>query len=1255
MKSGLTYVLTLRAGSRTAFNGPGELGTIDPVTFAADVPGGLEFLMTRGQHLRDARWMSSVRGLTAESAPKPTAGLPSSYTRDRELGLGTVLSVIEYQRPAPAAPPAAPAPVATSGTAAPASTPAIPLGPVTPRERRGQVYRDMVELVEIEAPGATTPGHPGYQSGVHSRIAQITSTAGLRSLPGRGPGGTFGRATTRFHFRHHGFGGERLVEVALAAVPRRSQDLAGVRGVSHPGSGFEQWQSHTAAGRTTSKSWVRQKQLGVNLTTRHLRRNQPPGQSRVDRSAPVLTPQAATSKSSRRATTADNRFWLRTDNGADFDGLEYDYVVSVRSVLVMDWPPNVLGGLIQNGVIAWEQASVNTRRWLDELLERGRPQTRSTPVRLALRFTGTETNTRTTPASVTAPAAVSTVDPRNRLLPGPPPTPYLTDSQMFSPTGPTPVFHFDGWAHLETALNEVTPISDGGWHVQLTGASLEGRAARLGQLVQAGRISLDRPRLVAGLLRRMPGSRPLEGPPTQPPSLTITLYNPRRATHGDDVTLDQLHNVTDTLSTAAGADHTFSVGFTELLSADADGHQLAGMSVPLVQRPAQPTSFGGTVTGSRRDWLKHGSTSAPGDGARGTRSYAIDADVHLLVEGPEGTRHVTGTATLRVEERDLLGHGLITEEESPPRVRDLPSLVPDWDTGELSDLSQRLHSALNTEVDGVQLWVSLGPDQDGVRLGRVLYGASRAAVLGNRPVELMTRGPEGIRRWEFNSEGSLVTDDPQLTEAWTPFHAQAQLLHSATLTLADAPGQLRRLTMALRHADHALTHAVVALESAQDMVRTAITAEERAKARAALSIKTARQHRKLVGTLEQGLKTAQQTVATLPPVIAANEKTAADARRDLRTALDRLTQVENTVRAERAAAAAKGSSTRTGQDAQGMGSAVPPAGRPSPPAPSESPAATGAPRSGRPAADVADDPRVRAVLPAITAAENTLQEVTKQLEENSGKLRKAQKIVTDGPARVQEAQTTRDEAVEQAGRDAAAVVSRGEDVRIARLRESRAEKRVERAETKVLRRNDQLATAADARARALSDHSSATEALEDLSTAVRDNAPAPEQSLRTTFATTSPRWPRPGGRLAPSRPPARVTPPSRGSPRTRPGSRARALSSWGARAQPSRHTRTSPRSRARAPPSRHTRCPRTRAPWRPARARRRPRRPSRARPPTSRPVVPSFRRPATTAVSCPPSSAAHPSSSAPGCRRPACRSARGSRPGSAGRPVFSRP
>ncbi|MCZ9336757.1 hypothetical protein NGM37_03065, partial [Streptomyces sp. TRM76130] len=104
--------------------------------------------------------------------------------------------------------------------------------------------------------------------------------------------------------------------------------------------------------------------------------------------------------------------------------------------------------------------------------------------------------------------------------------------------------------------------------------------------------------------------------------------------HADDVTLDQLHNTTDTVSTSAGADHSLATAFTELLSADDANQQLAGFTVPLAQRPTQPSAFGGTTTGSRRDWLKSGSTAAPASGARGTRSYAVDADVHLLVEGP---------------------------------------------------------------------------------------------------------------------------------------------------------------------------------------------------------------------------------------------------------------------------------------------------------------------------------------------------------------------------------------------------------------------------------------------------------------------------------------------------------------------------------------------------------------------------------------------------------------------------------------------
>jgi hypothetical protein len=43
----------------------------------------------------------------------------------------------------------------------------------------------------------------------------------------------------------------------------------------------------------------------------------------------------------------------------------------------------------------------------------------------------------------------------------------------------------------------------------------------------------------------------------------------------------------------------------------------------------------------------------------------------------------------------------------------------------------------------------------------------------------------------------------------------------------------------------------------------------------------------------------------------------------------------------------------------------------------------------------------------------------------------------------------------------------------------------------------------------------ATAALPGLSSDVQDSAPTPEQSLRTTFATTPPRWPAPDGPAAP--------------------------------------------------------------------------------------------------------------------------------------------
>ncbi len=640
------------------------------------------------------------------------------------------------------------------------------------------------------------------------------------------------------------------------------------------------------------------------------------------------------------------------------------------------------------------------------------------------------------------------------------------------------------------------------------------------------------------------------------------------------------------MSTAAGADHSFSTAFTELLSGDDDNRQIGGISVPLAQRQTQPSTFGGTTTGSRRDWLKSGSTSAPANGARGARSYAVDADVHLLVEGPEGTRHVTGTVTLRVEERDLLGHGLITPAEAPPNVHDLPALVPDWATAEPHTLPERLNSAIPAGSHGVQVWVALGADPQGEHLGRALYAASRTAALGNRPLELMTRDPQGIRRWEFTPDGALVTSDPDLTTAWTAFHTEAVRLHDATDTLADTPQRLNRLTASLQHRNRVHTDAVDAHARAQHAVTVAVTAHRDAVIEAAASAKAATEAAALVERLKRDFADARRTVTTLPPQIAQHERDETRARSDRQTVLARLTQTENTVRAERAAARAAAQ-----QAAQGGQSTAAPTAAPAPP----TSVAPNAARTKDPAADVADDPRVQAVVTEIDALDDTIQRATAQLAADRPKLARAQHIVGIAPERIGQAEESHEEAVEEAEEDARAVARRAENVRIARFREARAQRRIPRAQTRIARRNGQLATTVTAQLHAAADQLAATAALPGVSADVQDNAPAPEQSPRTTFATTPPRWPDPDGRPTPSRPRARPT------HRPRP---------------PRRRCRTPPQRRPRRP-----RRPRRRRPRRPslrrARASSRPTARARARPgPRPSPARP--RRPPRTRHRAPP-------------------------------------
>ncbi|MGH1556166.1 hypothetical protein ACRAWF_43515 [Streptomyces sp. L7] len=252
--------------------------------------------------------------------------------------------------------------------------------------------------------------------------------------------------------------------------------------------------------------------------------------------------------------------------------------------------------------------------------------------------------------------------------------------------------------------------------------------------------------------------------------------------------------------------------------------------MPLAQRQTQPSTFGGTTTGSRRDWLKSGSTSAPADGARGTRSHVVDVDAHLLVEGPAGTRHVTGTVTLRVEERDLLGHGLLTPAETRRTSTTCSALVPDWATAQP-------HTPARTPARRDPRRQPRRPVLGGPRRGSAgrasrpgLYGASRTAVLGNRPLELMTRDQQGIRRWGFTPEGALVTDDRTSPPPGPPSTPRPNSCTPPPDTLDDTPQLLNRLTVALQLANRAHTTAVEDHQEAQHAVTDAIDVRRRSDA-----------------------------------------------------------------------------------------------------------------------------------------------------------------------------------------------------------------------------------------------------------------------------------------------------------------------------------------------------------------------------------------------------------------------------------------
>ncbi len=491
----------------------------------------------------------------------------------------------------------------------------------------------------------------------------------------------------------------------------------------------------------------------VQLQTRLPR---PTGGPRTDRAGALLGADTLRGNSARVTRAAEDRHWLRTDNVADFDGVPYRVVATVRSSLTADWLIDLPAGMLQHGVLSLTDANTTLVNRITHLFL-GRP-TRTTAVHAmaALRFTGSET---------AEPAPAERQLAAGRSVQRPTPT-----GHRFTPGGPEPVFSFDAGTHLAAALGEVAPALTRDWRRIAASDSADNTAVRIGELLQAGTISLDHPRGPAGLTTSMPGAYPLQGAPGTPPRLTVELYRPRPVTDAGDVTIDRVRLNTVSAGSASHAGLTGSLSAQGGFSATDSNRQLVGFTMPVLARPAQDPGSGGAVVGTRREWLKRGDTKLPA-GTRGTRSHEIVADAILTVHGPNGTRYVTGAVRLRPLERDLLGHG-VTTGLTNPGVYDGASLtreaaddrapgdraddvLRDWRTVPLRDLPTLMAHGIGAAADGddgmIQLWLATDGTAD--QTARALYAASGTAALLARPVELALRDGQGVRFRQFGADG----------------------------------------------------------------------------------------------------------------------------------------------------------------------------------------------------------------------------------------------------------------------------------------------------------------------------------------------------------------------------------------------------------------------------------------------------------------------------------------------------------------------
>ncbi|MFE1458919.1 hypothetical protein ACFW7K_29640, partial [Streptomyces sp. NPDC058735] len=804
--SDLTLLLTVRWGVRNVAGNAVGLGTYTPVTVAVYLPRAVTYLASAQSVARMAAWLGGMQGLPGLTQPQPGVPLPGRFVRTRQLGKATVLAVTQLD------------------------------DTTNRRERRDRLRQELIALVESEAPGVTRPGHASYVSGVATEIARTTEPAALRALPRRGPAGH-----VRFHFVHVAYGGARLVEVTLSAEPiMQTPALRGVHGrPADEGTGLELGDTLIAQGRATSSGVTTTRQAMVSVVSRYPRNG---GVGLPDRSGPSATLAITRARIARSEVATEDRFWTRSGSAADFD-LDYLFTASVRSQAVWQWPPNIPGAVFQDGLLNLSgldgDVARRVRGWMGRLL-RGRPVGRvSVPAATALRFIGSEAvEPRLLPAP--RPPALLTVDPL-LLSPGEAAargTLPFPDGARLEPTGPTPLYDFNAAPQLAQALREVDPRMARSWQLPAN-ASSEAMAVRLGEMIQAGEISLDPSGTAAGLTTTMPGSWPMETPDT-PPSLRVALHRPRPVTDTGDVAVDRGRRQVRTSSTVSSTAGSFVLNQQGLYRVGPSNSLMLGQTFPLLAQQPHAMSSGGKVSASEFSRLRTGTVSESTD-RRGTRSYETLVDLVITVDGPGGVRYVTGSSTTRLWERDVLGFG-VTPPRPGPGIYDLPAMLVDLDADDLrdwarhpvTDLPRVLAGGIDEQDASAEMWLALGPDPDGTRLARALFVGSRTAALAGKPVELVVRTDQGLRYWPFDADGSLADVTDATHDAWAgvrdaigtyvrAVRAEATARHREDVLARRRPGALRALEEAGRAVDTATAAHRTADLAHADAVRTAGT------------------------------------------------------------------------------------------------------------------------------------------------------------------------------------------------------------------------------------------------------------------------------------------------------------------------------------------------------------------------------------------------------------------------------------------------